>query len=69
MIPLRCCLFIFPVIKGWDQGIVGMTPGSTRKLVIPSHLGYGKRGCAPDIPGDATLHFTVTLKHIRQSGA
>jgi FKBP-type peptidyl-prolyl cis-trans isomerase len=27
-------------------------------------LGYGKRGCAPDIPGNATLHFHVTLTNI-----
>lgn len=52
------------VIKGWDQGLVGMMVGGKRKLVVPSHLGYGKRGCAPDIPKDATLHFEITMKKI-----
>lgn len=54
------------VIKGWDQGVRGMRKGGKRKLVVPPHLGYGKRGCAPDIPGSATLHFVVTLKDIQR---
>jgi FKBP-type peptidyl-prolyl cis-trans isomerase len=52
------------VIKGWDQGLVGMAIGGKRKLVVPSHLGYGKRGCAPDIPPNATLYFDITMKKI-----
>eukprot|EP00980_Cylindrotheca_fusiformis_P001833 scaffold408_cov71-Cylindrotheca_fusiformis.AAC.34 len=52
------------VIKGWDQGLVGMSINGKRKLVVPSHLGYGKRGCAPDIPGNATLYFAITMKKI-----
>ena len=55
------------VIKGWDIGIEGMKVGGKRKLVVPPRLGYGKKGCSPDIPPDATLHFTVTLKEIRQN--
>lgn len=53
------------VIKGWDQGIVGMKIGGVRKLQVPSKLGYGKRGSPPDIPPNADLFFTVTLKKIR----
>ncbi|MDX1385096.1 MAG: FKBP-type peptidyl-prolyl cis-trans isomerase, partial [Thermoanaerobaculia bacterium] len=32
------------VIKGWDQGVVGMKVGGRRKLEVPAKLGYGKRG-------------------------
>lgn len=52
------------VIKGWDQGVVGMKVGGKRKLTIPSKLGYGDNGSPPKIPGKATLVFDVELLEI-----
>ncbi len=49
------------VIKGWDQGLVGVKAGSRVLLVIPSDLAYGDAGRPPTIPAKATLVFVVDV--------
>jgi FKBP-type peptidyl-prolyl cis-trans isomerase FkpA len=48
------------VIKGWDEGIIGMRVGGRRQLIVPSELAYGSNR-AGLIPPDAVLVFDVRV--------
>jgi FKBP-type peptidyl-prolyl cis-trans isomerase len=52
------------VIKGWDQGVVGMKVGGTRRLIVPPDLAYGSTG-QNGIPANATLVFEITLLSVQ----
>ena len=48
------------VIKGWDEGLIGMKVGGKRKLTIPPSMGYGNQDMG-DIPPNSTLVFEIDL--------
>ncbi|GMR17169.1 MAG: hypothetical protein BMS9Abin32_229 [Gammaproteobacteria bacterium] len=53
------------VIRGWDQGVVGMQEGEKRELTIAPELAYGERGAGNVIPPGATLVFEVQLVRVQ----
>lgn len=53
------------VIKGWDEGVLGMKVGEKRHLVIPAELAYGARSPSPLIPANSVLEFDVEVTAIQ----
>ncbi|KAL4687056.1 hypothetical protein H8959_019184 [Pygathrix nigripes] len=49
------------LIKGMDQGLLGMCPGERRKIIIPPFLAYGEKGYGTVIPPHASLVFHILL--------
>src|SRR5258706_1966295 len=48
------------LIKGFEEGLVGMRVGGIRRIVIPPELGYGDQARA-NIPAHSTLVFEIEL--------
>ncbi len=64
-VPFGFVLGAGKVIRGWDEGVVGMKVGGQRTLVIPPDMAYGSRGAGGVIPPDATLIFDVELIEVK----
>ena len=70
--PFQCVIGTGRVIKGWDQGILGIDTGSRivvsamkvggkRKLIVPADLAYGERQMGKLIPPNSDLTFEIEL--------
>lgn len=62
--PFTTQIGVGQVIKGWDEGVIGMKIGGKRKLIIPPSLGYGSQAMG-SIPPNSTLIFEVQLVTIK----
>ena len=62
--PFRFTLGDGSVIKGWDIGVVGMSVGGERRIVVPADLAYGKK-VMPGIPSNSTLTFDMKMLEIK----
>ena len=65
-LPFGFIVGVGKVIRGWDQGIVGMKVGGTRTLVIPASLAYGDKEVGNGlIPANSRLVFDIELVDVK----
>ncbi|XP_054030530.1 FK506-binding protein 15 [Dryobates pubescens] len=62
---LRLKLGSGKVIKGWEEGMVGMKKGGRRYLIIPPAWAYGAQGVPGRVPPDSTLAFEVEVRRVK----
>ena len=53
------------VIKGWDEGLMGMQEGGKRTLHVPADLAYGARQMGPHIKPFSNLIFIIELIEVK----
>lgn len=62
--PFQCVIGTGRVIKGWDQGLMGMKVGGKRKLFVPAHLAYGEKQIGAHITPNSNLIFEIELLEV-----
>ena len=63
--PLTYTVGKMSLIKGWDDGVMGMTQGSNITLIIPSSLAYGERGAGNLILPYSPLRFDIDIISVK----
>ena len=63
--PLPFQVGVGQVIRGWDEGLLGMKVGGRRRLEIPADMAYGDRGAGSVIKPGESLIFVVDLLDVR----
>ncbi|XP_042344077.1 FK506-binding protein 15 [Plectropomus leopardus] len=64
---LRLKLGAGKVIKGWEEGMLGMKKAGRRLIVIPPHQAYGSKGVPNRVPANSTLIFEAELRRVKFS--
>ncbi|HIQ54328.1 MAG TPA: FKBP-type peptidyl-prolyl cis-trans isomerase, partial [Pseudomonas pachastrellae] len=62
--PFQCVIGTGRVIKGWDQGLMGMRVGGRRQLFVPAELAYGERSVGEHIKPGSNLRFEIELLEV-----
>jgi len=62
--PFQCVIGTGRVIKGWDQGLMGMKVGGKRRLFVPAQLAYGERQVGTHIKPNSNLIFEIELLEV-----
>jgi FKBP-type peptidyl-prolyl cis-trans isomerase FkpA len=62
--PLTFTIGADQVVPGMDKGVKGMRVGGKREVIIPSSLGYGRRGAGSDVPPNSALVFDIELMEV-----
>ncbi len=65
-VPFTFTLGVGKVIRGWDDGLLGMKVGGKRLLTIGPDYGYGAQ-VVGTIPPNSTLVFEVELLNVEKS--
>uniref|UniRef100_A0A671YVK0 peptidylprolyl isomerase n=1 Tax=Sparus aurata TaxID=8175 RepID=A0A671YVK0_SPAAU len=61
---LRLKVGVGKVIKGWEEGMLGMKKAGHRVIIIPPNLAYGSKGVPNRVPSNSTLIFEVELRRV-----
>ena len=62
--PFKFTIGKHDVIRGFEDGVLGMKVGGRRRLRVPPNLGYGAMGSSIEVPPNSTLMFDVELLSI-----
>lgn len=49
------------LLKGVEEGLLGMRIGGTRRLIIPPHLAFGERGVPGIVPSNAMIFVEINV--------
>uniref|UniRef100_A0A8B9RDX7 peptidylprolyl isomerase n=1 Tax=Astyanax mexicanus TaxID=7994 RepID=A0A8B9RDX7_ASTMX len=55
------------VLKGWEDGMVGMRKRGRRLLIIPPGMGHGLKGVPSHVPSTSTLVYDVEIHQVKFS--